>query len=301
MDPLSTIDVDADSSFVLMEEAHRRGMAVWHTTPDSLWFDDGRIRARVREIVPVRPDVFEHRRWLEAADLGEAHVIFMRKDPPFDIEYIRTTYLLDVLAQDRPVVNDPGGLRDTQEKLWLLRWPELAPVTVSTRSPERIRAFVAEHGGRAIVKPWDGNAGRGVFLLSESDPNLGVLLETITGPGKPDLLLQPYLEEIRHGDKRIILVDGEARAGFLRIPQGSDHRGNMHVGARVEGCDLNVRDLEICAAIGPALKASGQIFVGIDVIGDYLTEVNVTSPTGIQEANRFHGTRLEAEIFDAIF
>ena len=300
MDPLSTIAIDADSSFALMEEAHRRGMKVWHTTPDELSFDGDRLLAGVREIIPTRPAVFEHVAWHAKADLHTAAVIFMRKDPPFDINYIRTTYLLDAVARDVPVVNAPYGLRDITEKLWLLRWPQLAPPTVTTLDPERIRAFVADNGGKVIAKPWDGNGGRSVFLLQEGDPNMGVIIETITAPGMPLVLLQPFLPAIKEGDKRIILINGEPRAAILRIPRGADHRGNMHVGAEVVPCEINAREREICAAIGPPLKESGQVFVGIDVIGDFLTEVNVTSPTGIQEANRFYGLQLEGEIFDAI-
>ncbi len=231
--------------------------------------------------------------------LSDLDVVWMRKDPPFDMAYIFTTYLLDLAEPGALVVNAPDGLRSFNEKAWTLRFPELVPRSLVTRSQDRLRTMTEEIGP-IVVKPLDGNGGEGVFIVRPDDPNLGVILETATRHESRVILAQRYLAEARDGDKRIILVDGEPVGACLRIPTGVDHRANIHVGARVIPCELSERDLEICAKIGPALREAGQVFVGIDVIGDYLTEVNVTSPTCIHEINRFDGVQIEQLILDAV-
>ena len=246
--------------------------------------------------------------WLAAAivgaaewiDLALADVVLMRQDPPFDMAYITATHLLEHVHPETLVVNDPVSVRNAPEKLFVTHFPELMPPTVITSNREQIMAFRAEHQD-IIVKPLFGNGGAGVFRLSEGDQNLASLLEIFSAAyrGEP-YVVQRYLPAVRAGDKRIILVDGVAVGAINRVPADGESRSNMHVGGRPEPIELTRRDREICETIGPELKKRGFLFVGIDVIGDYLTEINVTSPTGLQEINRFDGVTLEAAIWDAI-
>ena len=300
MDPIEGIRVDLDSTFALMLEAQRRGHEVLYATVDRLYGAAGETWAEAHHAT-LTPRQGEHATLSPAAEvcLGDLDVVWMRKDPPFDMAYIFTTYLLDIAARDALVVNAPEGLRSFNEKAWTLHFPELVPPSLVTRSKDRLRAMMDEQGP-IVVKPLDGNGGEGVFIVRPNDPNLGVILETSTQHEGRTILAQRYLPEAAEGDKRIILVDGAPVGGCLRVPTGVDHRGNIHVGARVEPCALSARDLEICDAIGPALRAAGQIFVGIDVIGGYLTEVNVTSPTCIHEINAFDGIAIEGLILDAV-
>ena len=296
MDPLSTIHVDKDSSYVLMSSWQARGGEVWHCLPTDLFVVGDVLHAKAsRLVVGPRPKVAEvvETRVLHHRELS---AVFKRTDPPFDMSYVFATYQLDVAARDIPVVNAPHALRDANEKMVILRFPDLITPTLVTRDMDRIRAFVKEQGGRAIVKPWDGNGGRGIFVLEEGDRNLGVILETVTADGSDAVMVQRFIPEIAQGDKRILLVDGEPRGAFLRVPPKSDHRGNMHVGASVEPCEMTERDLHICARLRPYLKENGLVFTGIDVIGDRLTEVNVTSPTGIQECTTLYGSDIAAEV-----
>ena len=300
MDPLSTIHVDKDSSYVLMLAWQARGGEVWHCLPtdlhvrgDTLFADASRLRVGPR---PAVAEVLERR----VVSHSELATIFKRTDPPFDMGYIFNTYQLDVAARDIPVINAPHALRDANEKMVILRYPDLITPTLVTRDMAQIHAFVAEQGGRGIVKPWDGNGGRGIFILDAKDRNLPVILETATSMGRDAVMVQRYIPEIAQGDKRILLVDGEPRGAFMRVPPKNDHRGNMHAGASVEPCDMSERDEHICARLGPYLKENGLVFTGIDVIGDCLTEVNVTSPTGIQECTTLYGTDIAAEVVDAV-
>jgi glutathione synthase len=301
MDPLSTVHVDQDSSYVLMLEWQSRGGEVWHCGPSDLWArDDASFAHAARLQVGPRPKVADILEQRELA-LADCHAVFKRTDPPFDMTYVFCTYLLDQSGPRTVVCNSPQGLRDANEKMIILRYPDLIPATLVSRDMGQIRAFLREQGGRAVIKPWDGNGGRGVFVLDESDRNLGVLIETSTDDGKTYVMVQAYLPEIiDQGDKRIILVNGEPEGAFTRIPPENDHRGNMHVGATVKACDMTERDLHICKRLQPYLRDNGLIFTGIDVIGDKLTEINVTSPTGIQECTRLYGTAIEALIVDAV-
>jgi len=300
MDPLSTIHVDQDSSYVLMLEWQRRGGQVWHCGPSDLWGRDGRAFANAARLeVGPRPKVAEVLE-LAALDLADCHAVFKRTDPPFDMRYVFSTYLLDQAGAKTVVCNSTQGLRDANEKMIILRFPDLIPATLVTRDMDQIREFLHEQGGRAVIKPWDGNGGRGIFVLEEEDRNLGALLEVSTGDGSTYVMVQAYLPEIDQGDKRIILVNGKPEGAFVRIPPKSDHRGNMHVGAVVKACDMSKRDHHICDRLQPYLRDNGLIFAGIDVIGDKLTEVNVTSPTGIQECTRLYGSHIEALIVDAV-
>jgi len=300
MDPIGPIDIEADSTFRLAEEAQARGHEMFYYTPDRLSYDRGRVMARgwpltVQRVAGDHFSLGEERH----ADLTEFGVVWLRQDPPFDMFYITTTHLLQRLNPGTLVVNDPFWVRNFPEKLLVLDFPELMPPTAIARDLATIRAFKDAHGD-VILKPLYGNGGAGVFHLGETDRNLSSLHELFTGFSREPLIVQKYLPEIRDGDKRVILVDGEAVGAINRLPAEGETRSNMHVGGRPEKSELTDRDREICAAIGPLLREKGQIFVGIDVIGDYLTEINVTSPTGIQELERFDGVNVAGRIWEAI-
>ncbi|SNS14108.1 glutathione synthase [Antarctobacter heliothermus] len=300
MDPITGVDINADSSFRLAEEAQARGHQLFYYGPDQLAYEEGRVTARGHwmtvQRVEASPAVLGER---VAVDLTEMDVIWLRQDPPFDMHYITTTHLLDRLKDDVLVVNDPFWVRNSPEKLLVLNFPDLTPPTAIARDLDVLRAFRAKHGD-VIVKPLYGNGGAGVFKLGASDGNLSSLYEMFTGFSREPLIVQKYLPAVSKGDKRVILVDGEPVGAINRVPAEGEVRSNMHVGGRPEKVALTQRDLEICAAIGPELRDKGQVFVGIDVIGDWLTEINVTSPTGIQELERFDGINVAEKIWQAI-
>lgn len=300
MDPLYSVNQDKDSTFALMLEAQKRGHIVYSGHPQDLWMDHNRPKARLHQAKVMRGTPHFELKPIEDVYLDETDAVFMRKDPPFDMTYIFSTYILDQLLGKVLVINDPIGLKVANEKMYTLNFPTLTPRTLVSRDISLLRGFLDDMGGEMIVKPWDGNGGRGVLLVSKKDRNLSSLLELATGDGKNYVIAQQYVPEVRLGDKRIILVNGEPRGGILRVPAETEHRGNMHVGATVHKTHLTDRDLEICAAIGPSLRKDGLLFVGIDVIGNYLTEINVTSPTGIQELDAFDGLCVEGEIIDHV-
>ena len=300
MDPIESIRVDLDSTFALMCEAQARGHEVVYALSSGLALDKGRAVANAAKatVQPVQGKHAELGEW-QRVNLDEADVVWMRKDPPFNMGYIFATYILDHAAKDTMVVNAPAGLRHMNEKMWAMQFPSLVPETLVTQSMDDIRAF-ARSQGTVVVKPLDGNGGEGVFVVRHDDPNIGVIVELSTQHGQRKVMAQRYLPEAAQGDKRIILVNGEAVGAINRIPTGVDHRGNMHAGARVAATSIDARDREICDAIGPLLRQAGQLFVGIDVIGGFLTEVNVTSPTGIHELNRLDNLCVEGMILDAV-
>jgi len=300
MDPIESVDIDADSSFRLAEEAQARGHDLFVYTPDGLSFREGRIMARGRgvRVQRVQGDHVASGP-VEDVDLAEVDVVWLRQDPPFDMGYITTTHLLDRLKDRTLVVNDPFWVRNNPEKLLVLDFPDLTPPTTIARDLEVLKEFKGRHGD-IILKPLYGNGGAGVFRLPPEDRNLNSLHELFAGINREPLIAQKFLPDVSAGDKRIILVDGEPVGGINRVPAKGETRSNMHVGGRPEPTALTDREREICAAIGPRLKEMGQIFVGIDVIGGYLTEINVTSPTGIQELERFDGINIAALIWDAI-
>jgi glutathione synthase len=300
MDPITGVDVNADSSFRLAEEAQARGHELFYYGPDQLAYEEGRITARghwmtVQRVVGA-PAILGDR---VAVDLAEMDVIWLRQDPPFDMHYITTTHLLDRLKDDVLVVNDPFWVRNSPEKLLVLNFPDLTPPTTVARDLEVLKAFRERHGD-VILKPLYGNGGAGVFKLESGDRNLSSLHELFTGFSREPLIVQKYLPAVSKGDKRVILVDGEPVGAINRVPAAGEVRSNMHVGGRPEKVALTERDHEICAAIGPVLREKGQIFVGIDVIGDWLTEINVTSPTGIQELERFDQINVAEKIWQVI-
>ncbi|MBV6638396.1 MAG: glutathione synthase, partial [Mameliella sp.] len=300
MDPITGVDINADSTFRLAEEAQARGHELFYYGPDQLAYEEGRITARGHwmtvQRVAEKPAVLGDR---VAVDLSDMDVIWLRQDPPFDMHYITTTHLLDRLKDDVLVVNDPFWVRNSPEKLLVLNFPDLTPPTAIARDLDVLRAFREKHGD-VIVKPLYGNGGAGVFKLGSADGNLSSLYEMFTGFSREPLIVQKYLPAVSKGDKRVILVDGEAVGAINRVPAKGEVRSNMHVGGRPEKIALSDHDREICARIGPVLRDKGQVFVGIDVIGDWLTEINVTSPTGIQELERFDGINVAETIWQAI-
>ena len=300
MDPIESIDIDADSTFALALEAQARGHALFHYLPQDLSLRDGRVRARAQPLQVRREAAnFFTKGATEIIDLAGVDVVLMRQDPPFDMAYITATHVLEHIHPQTLVVNNPVSVRNAPEKLFVTHFDGLLPPTLITSNRDDIIAFRAEHGA-IIVKPLFGNGGAGVFHITPENENLNALLEMFTDVYREPVIAQRYLPEVRQGDKRIILVDGAPAGAINRVPAKGEARSNMHVGGTPLKSTLTVREHDICAAIGPTLKEQGLLFVGIDVIGDYLTEINVTSPTGIQEIDRFDGANLSGLIWDAI-
>ncbi|MCB1396100.1 MAG: glutathione synthase [Rhodobacter sp.] len=300
MDPIEGVNINADSTFRLAEEAQARGHEMFVYTPDRLTFDEGKVVAHARPL-RVRRVQGDHAQLGDevALDLAGVDVVWLRQDPPFDMAYITTTHLLDLIRETTLVVNDPFWVRNHPEKLLVLQFPQLTPPTMIARNLTDIRAFKHRYGD-IILKPLYGNGGAGVFRLDAGDRNLASLHEMFTGFSREPMIVQKFLPAVTRGDKRVILVNGEPVGAINRVPAEGETRSNMHVGGRAEKVELTERDREICSIIGPVLRERGQIFVGIDVIGDWLTEINLTSPTGIQELERFDGINVAEKIWQAI-
>ena len=300
MDPIESINIGGDSTFALMLEAQRRGHELHYYTPRDLAMRDSRVIAGAYPI-QVTDQAGAHFRLGERQklDLAGCDVVHLRQDPPFDMNYITTTHLLERLQPGVLVINDPISVRNAPEKLFVTLFPELMPPTLITRSLEDVRAFRAEYKD-IILKPLYGNGGAAVFRMQPEDTNLASLFELFQTMFREPFIVQRYQPEVRLGDKRIILVDGEIAGAINRVPSAGETRSNMHVGGRAEATGITEREREICATIGPELKRRGLIFTGIDVIGDYLTEINVTSPTGIREVTKFGGPDIAALIWDVI-
>jgi glutathione synthase len=302
MDPIASIVTKKDSTFAMLLEARRRGHRLWYAGPGDLGIVGMAASARMAPL-EVRDDPYDWYTLGEAAwrPLADVDVALMRKDPPVDPEYVHDTQILGLAQRDGVlVVNDPQGLRDMNEKLAALLFPQCCPPTLVTRDAKLLKTFVAEHGD-CVLKPLDGMGGRSIFRVRAGEDNVNVILETLTQGGRHQTLAQRYLPEIKDGDKRILLVDGEPVPYCLaRIPQGGEFRGNLAAGGRGEGRPLSERDRWIAAQVGPELKRRGMIFVGLDVIGDWLTEVNVTSPTCIRELDAQFGLNIAGTLFDAI-
>ena len=300
MDHVSTVTISGDTSFALSLEAQRRGHALYHYTPDRLSMIGGKVFARVEEmkVFDVKGSHFSLGEPVRT-DLSEMDVILLRQDPPFDMNYITTTHILERIHPKTLVVNDPAWVRNSPEKIFVTEFPDLMPETLITKDPGEVAAFRKEHGD-IIVKPLYGNGGAGIFHLAGADRNLASLLEMFGQMFREPYIVQRYLSDVRKGDKRIILIDGEPVGAINRIPAEHESRSNMHIGGRPEKTELTAREHEICARIGPTLRRRGFILVGIDVIGDYMTEINVTSPTGIREIARFGGADIAALFWDAV-
>ena len=300
MDPIASIDITGDSTFAMMLEAQRRGHSLFHYHVKSLALQSGVLSARGEQVI-VRDEKGNHftASEPEKIDLASQHVILMRQDPPFDMGYITSTHMLEAIHPKTLVVNDPAEVRNAPEKLYVLGFRQFMPETLITQDVREIDAFRRIHGD-IILKPLYGNGGAGVFRTHDEDQNFTSLLELFAHAYKEPWIAQKYLPEVRKGDKRIILVDGKIAGAINRVPAAHDNRSNMHAGGTAEPATLTKREHEICEAIGPDLKRRGLIFTGIDVIGDYITEINVTSPTGIRQVKRFGGADIAALIWDAI-
>tara|TARA_B100001142_G_scaffold44652_1_gene40790 strand:- start:1412 stop:2356 length:945 start_codon:yes stop_codon:yes gene_type:complete len=300
MDPIELVDIDADSTFRIAEEAQTRGHDLFYYNPSKLILDNGVVNAKGCKLKVMREqgNHFELGRE-QLVNLNDFDVVWLRQDPPFDMGYITYTHILDRLGPDTLVVNDPFWVRNYPEKLLVLDFPDLTPPTVIARDINVLKEFKNKHQD-IIIKPLYGNGGAGVFRLGPDDKNISSLHELFSGINNEPLIAQKFLTDVSKGDKRVILVDGKPVGAINRVPAQGETRSNMHVGGRPEKIELSERDLEICAKIGPLLKEKGQIFVGIDVIGHWLTEINVTSPTGIQELERFNNENIAGLIWDSI-
>ena len=300
MDPIETIRIAGDSTFALLLEAQARGHELLYYTPDRLSLDGATLVAPVQAL-KVRDEQGSHAELgaPRRMDLAEADVILLRQDPPFDLGYVTTTHLLERLHPKTLVVNDPRSVRDAPEKLFVMEFPELMPPTLISRDREEIVAFRARHGA-VVMKPLYGNGGAAVFKIDERDVNFGSLFDLFSVTFREPWVIQKFLPAVSAGDKRIVLVDGEPLGAVNRLPVGDDIRSNMVRGGAARETDLTPREREICARIGPELKRRGLIFVGIDVIDGHLTEINVTSPTGLRAIKRLGGPDLAVAIWDVI-
>ncbi len=300
MDPIERIDIKGDSTFALLLEAQSRGHDIFYYAPQCLALQNGALMAHGQPLV-VEDKPGDHYKLSNArtVDLGDLDVVQLRQDPPFDMSYITTTHLLERIHPETLVVNDPCFVRNAPEKIFVLDFLDLMPPTMVTRSLDDVKAFRAEYKD-IIIKPLYGNGGEAVFRLRPDDTNLASLVELFQLMLREPFMVQQYRPEVRGGDKRIILVDGKLAGAINRVPAQDETRSNMHIGGTPTPVDLSKRDHEICDRLGPELKKRGLIFVGIDVIGDYLTEINVTSPTGIREVKRFGGEDIAAMIWDVI-
>lgn len=300
MDPIDRIDIRGDSTFAMLLEAQHRGHELFYYTPADLFMRDGRVMARGHTLkVLDKPGDHYQLSNARTIDLSELDVLHLRQDPPFDMAYITTTFLLERIHPQTLVVNDPAHVRNAPEKLFVTQFLDLMPPSLITRSLEDVKAFREEHDD-IIIKPLYGNGGAAVFRLAPGDTNIGSLVELFQTVFREPFVVQKYLPEVRQGDKRIVLVDGEPVGAINRVPASDETRSNMHIGGRPEPIELTERDREICATIGPELRRRGILLAGIDVIGQYLTEINVTSPTGLREIKRFGGQDIAAIVWDVI-
>ncbi|MAW79103.1 MAG: glutathione synthase [Parvularcula sp.] len=299
MDPIEAVNVNADTSFDLALEAFSRGHEIWVYQPEMLQLDCGVVRARARQVEHLKREQGDHVKLAapQVIDLHGLDVVLVRQDPPFNMAYITAAQILERLLPDVLVLNNPRSIRDAPEKLFVTDFKDLTPPTLITRDAEAMHAFRKTHGD-VIVKPLYGNGGAGVFKMSSDDSNFKALLELFSEAYAEPSIIQKYLPAVTKGDKRIILLDGEAVGAINRVPAPGETRSNMHVGGRAEAVEMTERDQEICDRIGPVLSRQGLVFAGIDVIGDYLTEINVTSPTGVQEVRRFGGADISALFWD---
>ncbi|MEO7179094.1 MAG: glutathione synthase [Allosphingosinicella sp.] len=302
MDPIEGINIEGDSTFAIMLAAQKRGHALWYYRPEDLSFNDGRLWTMAHPVT-VQPVQGDHYKLGEHAliDLGrDTDVVWMRQDPPFDLGYITATLLLERIQGETLVVNDPAAVRNAPEKIWVLDFARYMPPTLLTRSLGAARKFLEKHG-EIVVKPLHGNAGKAVFKVGRDGANLSALIEMFNAAYREPHVVQAFVPEIAQGDKRIVLVDGEVAGAINRIPGAGEIRSNLAVGGSAAKTELSERELEICAALAPELKARGLLFVGIDVIGGkWLTEINVTSPTGIVAIDKYNGTDTPGMIWDAI-
>lgn len=302
MDPIQSINIEKDTTFVFMLESQQRGHEVWYAVLKDIFVKDGRAWGAASEISLKRSSDFYQIGRSDTAPLDSFDVVWMRKDPPFNLDYIYATYFLSLIDPGSTlVINEPRGIRESNEKLYTLYFPEVIPPSLVAKDIDYLKDFLSEVGGEIVVKPLDGHGGEGVFYVKEGDKNSNVILETVTQFGTRYILAQKFIKDVSEGDKRIILLNGEPLGAVLRISKpGGEFRCNFHSGGSPHKSKLDERDLQICETLAPRLREDGLYFVGIDVVGGYLTEINTTSPTGVQEINRLDGTKLEAEVLDFV-
>ena len=301
MDPIESVDIETDTTFALAETAQDRGFSLFTYGPESLSYNAGKIEAQARPMT-VRRQTGDHVSFGQETTLdlaGDIDVVWMRQDPPFDMSYITAAHVLEMLEGETLVCNNPKWVRSCPEKIIPLEFPDMIPQTLISRNKQAIDAFRKKHGD-IILKPLYGNGGEGVFLVRKGDGNYFSLLEMFFARTREPVIAQGFLKDVVRGDKRIILIDGEAVGAFNRVPQKGETRSNLHVGGVAEPVEMTDSDMKICEAIGPVLNERGQILVGIDVIGNKLTEINLTSPTGVQELKRLAGVDATALAWDAI-
>ena len=298
MDPLNTVNIEKDTTFALMLGAHRKGHKIFYIPDGGITFREGQLFFNATPVVPQRnaenPFVEQEPLILEETDV---HVIFIRNDPPFDRQYLFNTWMLDKLTHRVPILNSPQGIRTVNEKIWATRFTSIIPKTLVSRQKDDLTDFIHDFK-HVIAKPIDGFGGQGIFQIKEGDLNTNVILETLTGRWKQDIILQQYVPAAQNGDKRILLLDGEPLGAVLRVHSKDDHRNNFFAGGKPHAAEITERDQEIIETLSPHLKRLGLYFVGIDIIGDYLIEVNVTSPTCLQEMNRLYGKELEDAVIE---
>lgn len=300
MDPIENIEIDKDSSFLLMLEAQKRGHTVYHYLPETLRLENGRVSALANEVT-VRPEQGNHYTFQDSKIIDlkqDVDIVLIRQDPPFDMAYITTTHILDHITDETLVLNDPNSIRNSPEKLLVTHFRDFTPDTLITSDQTALREFYEKHEN-IIIKPLYGNGGAQIYHMEKGNKNFNTLLEMFEQFYREPIIAQQYIPEARQGDKRIILIDGKPAGAVLRVPADNDTRANFHAGGSAQKTEFTDKEIEICNAIGPTLQKLGLVFVGIDVIGNYLTEINVTSPTGLHEINALNNTCLEAQIWDA--
>ena len=302
MDPIGAIDIEKDTTFVLMLEAQAKGHEVWYTELHDLFVRGSRAMCKATELSLKRDVDYYKLGKTEVRDLESFDAVWMRKDPPVNDDFLYSTYILSLIDEDKTkVINNPTGIRESNEKMYALFFPDWIPESVVTKDISVLREFLDSAGGEMVVKPLDGHGGEGIFFVKQGDRNENVILESVTKFGTQYVMAQKFIEKVYEGDKRIILLNGEPLGAVLRVPKaGGEFRCNFHSGGSPAKSALTERDLEICAAIAPRLRQDGLYFVGIDVIGGYVTEINTTSPTGVQEINNLNGTKIETEVIEFV-
>jgi len=300
MDPMESVNIEDDTSCALIMECQKRGHEIYYLLLKDLFIFDNKPIANLRKVTIDKEKGFRLLDFLEKKPLDGLDVIFVRKEPPFNMDYLYSTYILEHITKKTFVINDPKGIRKANEKLYVLNFPEIAPKNCISKNPRMLKEFFVSLGGEMIIKPLDSYGGRGIFYLKEGDKNINALLESLTLNSKRFVIGQEYLPQIKDGDKRILILNGKPIGAFKRIPPQDDHRGNIHAGGRCEKSDITEKDREICSILSKKLIADGLYFVGIDVIGDKVSEINVTSPAGIPEINSFNQCRLEEETIDFV-
>lgn len=300
MDPRESINRETDSTLLMMRESAERGHQVYYALVEDLFIEKATPFSTIREVEFSDCEEIFCLGENEEISLKNLDAIFMRKDPPFDMDYVYATYILELASEHTFILNNPGGVRGANEKLYAMNFPDAIPETMVTKDSTRLKAFLKETGGEMIIKPLGKCGGEGIFYIHSKDKNINALLETSTQFGKEFIMAQRYIPEIKDGDKRIILLDGEPIGAVSRVPQDDEHRGNIHIGGTGWKCEITNRDRDLCNMISARLKKDGLHFVGLDVIGDWITEINVTSPTCLVEINRLNNVKLEKKIIDFI-